>query len=335
MFGYSAAETIGKSIGIIVPPGKMDEELQAIRAAGEGRIQHFEAVRRCKNGTEVHVLVTISPIRNAEGKVIGVSASSRDISERLRAEEQIRTLNLELEDRVIERTAELAATNKELEAFTYSVSHDLRAPLRHIDAYAQIIEEEVKNMPPELRRYVERIRRGVQNMGRLVDDLLNLSRVGRATVSRQRISLNGIIGEVLADLNPEYQGREIEWKIAPLPAVECDPGLIKQAFTNLISNAIKYTRPRAHAVIEIGEKKIGRETAIFVRDNGVGFNMKYADKLFGVFQRLHRAEEFEGTGVGLATVQRIIQLHQGRIWAEAELDKGATFYFTLGRIHGA
>jgi light-regulated signal transduction histidine kinase (bacteriophytochrome) len=196
------------------------------------------------------------------------------------------------------------------------------------------LQEDLKeNLSPENRRYIDRIRRGVQNMGQLVDDLLNLSRVGRVEIARQQTELGSIVEDVLNDIKPEYVGRKIEWRIDRLPTVKCDPGLIKQVFINLISNAIKYTRTRESAVIEIGKKEIGRETAIFVRDNGVGFNMKYADKLFGVFQRLHRAEDFEGTGVGLATVQRIVQLHEGRIWVEAELDKGATFYFTLKGMH--
>jgi len=168
-------------------------------------------------------------------------------------------------------------------------------------------------------------------MGQLVDDLLNLARVGRRDVSLQVAGLESVINECINDLKTESQGRQIEWRVCPLPYVECDPGLVKQVFQNLLANALKFTRPRSQAVIEIGQKKEDGIPVIYVRDNGVGFSMKYADKLFGVFQRLHRPEDFEGTGVGLATVQRIIQKHGGRIWAEAELDKGATFYFTLGQ----
>ena len=245
------------------------------------------------------------------------------------AEGEIRKLNAELEERVHARTAELADTNKELEAFTYSVSHDLRAPLRHIDAFAQILDEESKNSPAELRQYITRIRQGAQNMGHLVDDLLNLSRVGRGEFTRKKIDLNTIVDEVITEIRMELGHREVEWRISKLPFVQGDPGLIKQVFVNFISNAVKYSRPRPHAIIEIGQETAEGKLAVFVRDNGVGFNMKYADKLFGVFQRLHRMEEFEGTGVGLATVQRIIQLHQGHIWVEAEVDKGATFHFTV------
>jgi signal transduction histidine kinase len=249
-----------------------------------------------------------------------------------RSADAVRALNAELELRVEERTGELKAANRELEAFTYSVSHDLRSPLRAIDAFAQILEEEhAPKLDAEAKNCLARIRKGVQNMGDLVDDLLNLSRVGRADLQKETAALNTLVDEALLDLRPETKGREIEWRIAPLPSVFCDAGLVKQVFANLLSNAVKYTRPRPHAVIEVGTAQTDGETAIFVRDNGVGFNMKYVNKLFGVFQRLHRPDEFEGTGVGLATVQRIIHLHGGRIWADAELDKGATFYFTLGQ----
>ena len=226
--------------------------------------------------------------------------------------------------------AELAASVQELEAFTYSVSHDLRAPLRHISAFSKMLTEEYgANLPPEAQHLVRRIQEGTRRMGMLVDDLLNLARVGRRDLSLQATDLQSIAEEVIAELSPDYKQRQIEWKIGDLPFLECDPGLIKQVFQNLISNSVKFTGPREKAVIEIGVRDQQGTPAIFVGDNGVGFRMKYADKLFGVFQRLHRMEDFEGTGVGLATVQRIVQKHGGRIWAEAELDKGATFYFTL------
>jgi light-regulated signal transduction histidine kinase (bacteriophytochrome) len=248
------------------------------------------------------------------------------------AAEEVQALNAELEDRVARRTAELAAANQELEAFAYSVSHDLRAPLRHIDAYARILEDEMQKNPAAARQSISRIRLGSQNMGRLVDDLLKLSRIGRVELRPAAVRLNTLVEEVLAELKPEQANRDIEWRIAELPSATVDPGLIKQVFANLISNAVKFTRPRARAVIEIGAEPLDGATAIFVRDNGVGFDMKFAHKLFGVFQRLHRAEDFEGSGVGLHTVQRIVQLHGGSIRANAELDKGATFTFTLKGI---
>jgi light-regulated signal transduction histidine kinase (bacteriophytochrome) len=211
------------------------------------------------------------------------------------------------------------------------VSHDLRAPLRHISGFSKMLTEEFgSNLPADAQHHLQRIQEGTRRMGLLVDDLLNLARVGRRDLTLRVSGLKSVVDEVLADLAPECADRKIEWKIDNLPFVECDPALMKQVFQNLLSNALKFTRPRSPAVIEVGQKDQDGTPVVFVRDNGVGFNVKYADKLFGVFQRLHRTEDFEGTGVGLATVQRIIQKHGGRIWAEAELDKGATFYFTLG-----
>jgi PAS domain S-box-containing protein len=268
------------------------------------------------------------PLRDKNGALRGGVIAIRDITQRRKAEQSIQQLNEELEERVAQRTAQLNEVNKELETFTYSVAHDLRAPLRHIAGFSGILLEEFgPAMDARAQRYLERIREGAGKMGQLVDELLNLARVGRQETKIQQVDLNLIVEEVIGILRPDIQGRQVEWKIAELPCVECDATLVKLVFQNLISNALKYSRPRPLALIEIGQTQEG---AFFVRDNGVGFNMKYADKLFGVFQRLHRAEEFEGIGVGLATVQRIIKKHRGCVWVEAELNKGATFYFTLG-----
>jgi signal transduction histidine kinase len=236
----------------------------------------------------------------------------------------------ELEQRVEERTAQLETANKELEAFSYSVSHDLRAPLRHIDGFSSILAEKFgSTMDPAAQRYLSHVREGAKNMGMLVDDLLKMARIGRQEAVRQRTDLNVLLQDVMRELRSETEGRSIEWRISTLPTVNCDAGLIKVVFTNLLSNAIKYTRNTPSPVIEVNHIMQDGSHLIFVRDNGAGFDQKYAHKLFGVFQRLHRAEDFEGTGVGLATVQRIINKHGGRIWAQGEVDRGATFSFTL------
>jgi light-regulated signal transduction histidine kinase (bacteriophytochrome) len=268
---------------------------------------------RRKDGSEFPVEISLSPVQTEEGLL--VTAAVRDITRRVTVEQQLK------------------AANAELEAFTYSVSHDLRAPIRQIDGFSRILSEHLQALGDDrTKHYLQRIQEGSRHMGRLVDDLLNLSRVGRADVHPRVLSVSTVVRDVMHDLHSDVAGRDIEWRIGALPTVEYDPGLMKLVLTNLLSNAVKYTRPRDKAVIEVGYTTEVDRTILFVRDNGVGFEMKYADKLFGVFQRLHRADEFEGTGVGLATVHRIVRKHGGDVWADAEPDKGATFFFTVGPV---
>jgi PAS domain S-box-containing protein len=334
LYGYASPEAVGRNISILAPPDHADEMpeiLQRIKIAE--RIDQYETVRRRKDGQLVDVSITVSPIYDSKGVIVGASVIARDISERRRTEAEIRRLNTNLERRVAERTAELEAANKELEAFTYSVSHDLRAPLRAIHGFVQLLtQRHAGQLDPEARRYLDRVSAGATQMARLIDDMLALSKVSGQQPEAQMVATAEVVRRAIDQLAPQMQDRAVELSVGELPACLAEPGLLEQVYVNLIGNALKYSRGRQPSRIEIGcqsDAKSG-EMVFFIKDNGVGFDMRYADKLFGVFQRLHPAEEFEGTGVGLAIVQRIIARHGGRVWAEAETDKGATFYFTLG-----
>lgn len=328
---YSRSELLGQDHRIINSGFHSKEFIHDLwKTIAHGRVWHGEIKNRAKDGSFYWVDTTIVPFLNEDGKPRQYVAIRADITERKRAEDALHQLNAELEVRVIERTAALETANKELEAFSYSVSHDLRAPLRAIDGFSQaVIEDYGEGLPEEGRRYLQTIRDGAQRMGRLIDDLLAFSRLSRATLSRREVNVHGLVNLVLDELQPIWDGRQVDLKIGELPPCSGDSALLKQVWMNLLSNALKYTQKREAAVIEIGcERKTGA-CVYFVRDNGTGFDMRYANKLFGVFQRLHRAEEYEGTGVGLALVQRVIHRHGGRVWADAAVDRGATFYFTV------
>lgn len=260
------------------------------------------------------------------------NALAEQVAQRDAAEAEVRRLNQDLERRVAERTAELQIANRELEAFSYSVAHDLRSPLRLIDAHVQMLNDEEELTSPNAISHLDHIRRGASQMSTLIDGLLALSRVSHVEMRQENCSLNLLVEQAVDHLEQELHMRSIDWHIAQLPIVRCDPALIRQVFVNLVANSLKYTRLRRGARIEVALGTENGERHIFVRDNGVGFDMRYANKLFGVFQRLHHPSEFEGTGIGLATVSRIIERHGGRIWAEAQVGQGATFKFTLAGL---
>jgi PAS domain S-box-containing protein len=276
------------------------------------------------------VLLRATPYRRLDGATVWYGVHI-DITDRKQAEDEIRRLNDELEQRVKERTAQLEVANKELEAFSYSVSHDLRAPLRAITGFSRILQDEyAAALPPEASHLLDSISAGAHQMGQLIDDLLKFSQLGRHALKKQPIYPADLVRNVLQILSHERAGRQVEVSIGDMPACQGDPSLLLEVWLNLLSNALKYTRPRDVARIEVGSQIAeSGETVYYVRDNGVGFNMQYTDKLFGVFQRLHSSAEFEGTGVGLALTQRIILQHGGRIWAESQPNQGATFYFML------
>jgi PAS domain S-box-containing protein len=329
LYGWTAEEAIGKVsrdlLKTVFPAPIKDIDAELLRAGvWEGELRNTRS-----DGTEVVIASRWSLAHDEDGQTT-VMETNNDLTERKRREDEVRQLNQELAN----RAAQLDASNKELEAFAYSVSHDLRAPLRHMAGFAELLQKTAAaSLNEKSERYLKNILEAAGRMGRLIDDLLAFSRIGRAEAHRTMVDLNQIVREVVAEARQDAKARSILWKIDPLPVCDGDYPMLRLAFVNLIGNAVKFTRTRAQGEIEIGCKNQDvADPVLFVRDNGVGFDMKYANKLFGVFQRLHGQDDFEGTGIGLATVQRILHRHGSRIWAESTVDGGATFYFSLPKI---
>ncbi|MEW5849084.1 MAG: PAS domain S-box protein [Myxococcota bacterium] len=330
--GYTAAEVKGQPLGILYPRGEdgTDPAAAALaRARAEGRHEE-EGLRLRKNGQPFYASVVISAVHDEEGKLRGFSYVARDITERKQSEERLRKLAETLEKRVAERTTQLEDINRELEAFSYSVSHDLRAPLRSIDGFGQaLLEDYADKLDEQGKHYLQRMRAASQRMGELIDDLLRLSRLTRSELQRQRVDLSVMAQSIAAELQRREPWRDVRFIIEENLCTWGDPRLLRVALENLFSNSWKFTAKHAHSTIEFGTTDYDGVPCYFVRDDGAGFDMAHASKLFGAFQRLHSPSEFEGTGIGLATVQRIIRRHGGRIWAEGAVEQGATFYFTL------
>ena len=333
--GYSREEMIGMNYRVYTLPEDVETVFKIfnqVYRTGEP-VEGFAWKATRKDGATGFAEASVSPIKNDKGETVGFRCVGRDVTERKRAEEKIRQLNEELEQRVIElgeRTEQLQAANKELEAFSYSVSHDLRAPLRTLDGFSQALLEDYGDELDELGKdYLQRVRYAAQHMAQLIDDMLSLSRITRSEMRCEKVDLTALARSIAAELKQRQPERHVEFIIAEGLAGNGDARLLRVVLDNLMGNAWKFTRTRECARVEFGHTKADGESAYFVRDNGVGFDMAYVDKLFGAFQRLHSPVEFEGTGIGLATVQRIIHRHGGRVWAEGAVNQGAIFGFTL------
>jgi len=332
LYGWTPEQAIGKSshelLRTVFPSPLDDIQAEFLRTGRwEGELNHTKA-----DGTQVIVASRWSLRRDEREQPIAVLETNNDITVRKRWEQEIQSLNQEL----AMRSTELEAINKELEAFAYSVSHDLRAPLRHIAAYTELLQKKATStLDDKSNHYIKMMLESAKRMGNLIDDLLAFSRIGRAETQKTLVSLEQLVREALTEVRDDTEGRNIAWQIGALPDFYGDRSMLRLVLVNLISNAIKFTRPRPQAEIAIGCADGNEDDlVIFVRDNGVGFDARYANKLFGVFQRLHQASEFEGTGIGLATVQRIIHRHGGKVWAEGAVDGGATFYFSAPKPRG-
>ena len=329
LFGYERSELLGKPVELLIPERfkeshpayRADYVLQPVaRPMGTG----LELYGRRRDGTEFPVEISLSPLETEEGPL--VTAAIRDVTDRMQSEHEVQELNAALQ----RRATELEVANRELEAFSYSVSHDLRAPLRTIDGFSQaLLEDYHEQLPEDAQNFLERVRNAAQRMAKLIDDLLELSRISRLPVERQPIDVTALAKSIAEELRQAEPARNVNFEIAPHLKAHGDAQLLRIAMQNLMNNAWKFTSKVQDATIEVGYNGGKASQVFFVRDNGAGFDMAYAGKLFGAFQRLHAVSEFPGTGIGLATVQRIVVKHGGRIWAESTLDQGATFYFTL------
>jgi PAS domain S-box-containing protein len=330
--GYLLEEMADLSFSSVTHPDDQAESRECVRSllAGERDTWSMEKRYLTKDGRTVWTQVDTTLARDGQGHPLHFLTNILDITERKRAEEEIRKLNEELEERVRERTAQFEAANKELEAFAYSVSHDLRAPLRAVDGYVGILLEDFgHHLEAEGKRVCAIISESARDMGKLIDNLLAFSRIGRRAMQPSGVDMATMVRSIFFELTTPEGRTRIDFHVAPLPRALVDPPLVRHVWMNLLSNAIKFSSTKERAVIEVSGGQQEGEVVYSVKDNGAGFDMQYADKLFGVFQRLHSQREFEGTGVGLAIVQRIIHRHGGRVWAEGETGKGATFHFSL------
>jgi PAS domain S-box-containing protein len=343
MHGDSVTELVGRPITDLFAPEQRSDILGLIKLAYQNGHLAFETTNLRKDGSQFPAIIDITVVKDENGEVLYRAVNVQDITDYQQIQQELSRLNAELEQRVLQRTKQLEESNQELEAFAYSISHDLRAPLRIINGYSNILLEDFSaNFPVEARDYILRMDLNTKWMGKLIDDLLAFSRVGRKVLERRKVYPVDMINQVYEELESERRNRKVDLLVMDLPVCFVDPDLFKMVFANLISNAMKFTRNRNTAQIEIGflpcpslsekiQTQLGERCpgVYYIKDNGVGFDMQYAEKLFGVFQRLHPIAEFEGTGVGLANVQRIIQRHGGYVWAEAEVNQGATFFFSL------
>jgi PAS domain S-box-containing protein len=332
---YSEAELLTRRVDDLIHPQQGLAWKRQLRMLTAGRVKSADCEKRCMcgDGREVWTALSCLLVSDDDDAPVHLLIYARDITARVVADAELRRLHADLERQVEQRTAQLRAANQELESFSYSVSHDLRASVRHIAGFTRMLGTELPDtVSKDARRHLERISAAAARMGELIDDLLFFARATRAELRLSTLDMNAALQRALDELAPEVAGRNLRFEIAPLPHVDADRGLLHQVWVNLLSNAIKYTAPRDEAVIEVGcEPGAEGEPVFFVRDNGVGFEQSSAHRLFGVFQRLHTRDEFEGTGIGLATVQRIIHRHGGRVWGEGAAGRGATFRFWLPR----